>query len=84
MAEAAASDMIRWADRWLSADRLAPYLAACGGDCVRALRLHEWNISLGQVLMRDVAHLEAARLHGGETPVEGFLGVNPAPADVWL
>lgn len=60
MAEEAASDTIRWAKRWLSADRLAPYLAACSGDCERALELYEWNISLGQVLMRDVAHLEVA------------------------
>lgn len=60
MAEEAASDMISWAERWLSADRFAPYLAACGGDCERALRLYEWNISLGQVLIRDVAHLEVA------------------------
>lgn len=60
MAEETASETIRWAERWLSADCLAPYLAACGGDCERALELYEWNISLGQVLMRDVAHLEVA------------------------
>lgn len=49
-----------WAERWLSRKRLAPYLAACGGDVERALDLYEWNISLGQVLMRDVAHFEVA------------------------
>lgn len=49
-----------WAERWLSQKRLAPYLAVCGGDVERALDLYEWNISLGQVLMRDVAHFEVA------------------------
>ena len=49
-----------WAERWLSRKRLAPYLAACGDDVERALDLYEWNISLGQVLMRDVAHFEVA------------------------
>ena len=49
-----------WAERWLSQKRLAPYLAACGGNVEQALDLYEWNISLGQVLMRDVAHFEVA------------------------
>ena len=31
-----------WAERWLSLERLAPYLAACGGDIGRALELYEW------------------------------------------
>lgn len=44
-----------WAERWLSQKSLAPYLAACGADVERALDLHEWNISLGQVLMRDIS-----------------------------
>lgn len=49
-----------WVERWLSHKRLAPYLAACGCDVERALDLYEWNISLGQVLMRDVSHFEVA------------------------
>ena len=49
-----------WAERWLSHKRLAPYLAACEDDVERALDLYEWNISLGQVLMRDVSHFEVA------------------------
>ena len=49
-----------WAERWLSQKRLAPYLAVCGGNVEQALDLYEWNISLGQVLMRDVAHFEVA------------------------
>lgn len=49
-----------WAGRWLSVRRLEPYLAACGGDAERALSLYEWNIDLGGVLMRDIAHFEVA------------------------
>lgn len=49
-----------WAGRWLSARRLEPYLAACGGDASRALALYEWNIDLGGILMRDIAHFEVA------------------------
>ena len=49
-----------WVERWLSPDRLAPYLANCGGDVERALELYEWNIALGQVLMRDISHFEVA------------------------
>lgn len=49
-----------WAERWLSAPRIEPYLAACGGDAGRALALYEWNIDLGGVLMRDIAHFEVA------------------------
>lgn len=51
---------IEWAERWLSPERLTPYLAACGGDIERTLELYEWNISLGQILMRDISHFEVA------------------------
>lgn len=47
-------------ERWLSAERFAPYLASCNGDINRALSLYEWNISLGLVLMRDISHVEIA------------------------
>ena len=49
-----------WAERWLSAERLSPYLANCEGDVDRALELYEWNVALGQVLMRDFSHFEVA------------------------
>ena len=49
-----------WVERWLSPDRLAPYLANCGGDVELALELYEWNIALGQVLIRDISHFEVA------------------------
>ena len=32
----------------------------CEGDIDLALELHEWNISLGKVLMGDIAHFEVA------------------------
>lgn len=49
-----------WAQRWLSVERFAPYLTDCEGDVERALALYEWNVSLGQVLMRDFSHFEVA------------------------
>lgn len=49
-----------WAERRLSAERFAPYLVDRDGDADRALELYEWNISLGQVLMRDFSHFEVA------------------------
>lgn len=49
-----------WAERWLSAERLAPYLDACNGDVERALDLYEWNVSLSQIVMREIAHFEVA------------------------
>lgn len=50
----------QWAEKWLSADRFAPYLEACAGDADCAIELYEWNIRLGQVLMGDIAHFEVA------------------------
>ena len=52
--------VLEWAERWLSPERLSPYLIACSGDVDRALELYEWNIRLGQVLMRDISHFEVA------------------------
>ena len=49
-----------WIERWLSPSRFLPYLDACDGDVSRALKLHEWNIMLGQALMGDIAHFELA------------------------
>lgn len=49
-----------WVKRWLSAERLTPYLAACKDDIRRALELYEWNVALSQVLMRDISHFEVA------------------------
>ena len=49
-----------WTERWLSQKRFAPYLAACEDNVEQALGLYEWNIALGQVIMRDVAHFEVA------------------------
>ena len=49
-----------WAEKWLSAERLSPYLEECNGDIDKALELYEWNASLGQFLMRDISHFEVA------------------------
>ena len=52
--------MTAWAERWLSVPRFAPYLGLCDGNTERALELYEWNVTLGQVLMRDILHFEVA------------------------
>lgn len=49
-----------WVEKWLSAERLAPYLEASGGDIERALELYQWNAALGQIIMRDISHFEVA------------------------
>ena len=49
-----------WVAKWLSPPRHAMYLAAAGGDPVRALALYEWNARLSAAVFRDLAHLEVA------------------------
>lgn len=49
-----------WAEKWLSAERFAPYLEASGDDAERALGLYRWNVALGQFLMRDISYFEVA------------------------
>lgn len=49
-----------WVEKWLSAERLAPYLEASEGDIERALKLYQWNAALGQIIMRDISHFEVA------------------------
>lgn len=49
-----------WIERWLSAPRFARYLEACGGDSDAALVLYEWNLDLGQALMKEIAYFEVA------------------------
>lgn len=55
-----APNALPWAEKWLSAERLTPYLKACGGDAEKALALYEWNSSLAQLLMRDISNFEVA------------------------
>lgn len=76
---------MEWAKRWLSVERLAPYLAACDGDIDRAFDLYEWNISLGQVLMRDISHFEVALRNAYDRVLcegwgEGWLTDDASPA----
>ena len=42
----------------LSYDRLAPYLDACDGDLVRAIRLYEWNAAVSGALFEVLADVE--------------------------
>ena len=39
--------VLMWAEGWLSAERLTPYLEACGGDVDKVLDLYHWSPSLG-------------------------------------
>ncbi len=52
--------ILPWAEKWLSAERLAPYLKSCDGDAGKALDLYRWNVALGQFLMRDISYFEVA------------------------
>lgn len=49
-----------WIDAWLGSPRFQKYVDSCAGDRARALALYEWNVTLGQALMRDIAHFEIA------------------------
>jgi hypothetical protein len=50
----------QWIDAWLGTPRFDRYVLHCAGDRVLALELYEWNVLLGQALMRDIAHFEVA------------------------
>lgn len=50
----------QWIDAWLGTPRFDRYVSHCAGDRALALELYEWNVSLGQSLMRDIAHFEVA------------------------
>ena len=50
----------QWIDAWLGTPRFSRYVSFCAGDRARALELYEWNVALGQALMRDIAHFEIA------------------------
>lgn len=45
-------------ERRLSAERLGPYRAACGGDLADALSLYEWNAEVSGALGTTLGHLE--------------------------
>lgn len=46
------------ADRWISRERLAPYLAAANQDFELALRIYDWNLRLSSSLFESVADFE--------------------------
>lgn len=49
-----------WIESWLGSVRFERYLSAADGDRNKALELYEWNVTLGQALMHDIAHFEIA------------------------
>ena len=54
------TNILPWVERWLSPERLAPYLEASECDAEKALELYRWNVALGQFLMRDISYFEVA------------------------
>lgn len=50
----------KWIDAWLGSPRFNKYVEECHGNRSLALLLYEWNILLGQTLMRDIARFEIA------------------------
>lgn len=69
-----------WIDAWLGSPRFQKYVDSCEGDRARALALYEWNVTLAQALMRDIAHFEIALRNAYDTAIESrWLG-----SDHWL
>ncbi|WP_071288978.1 hypothetical protein [Mycolicibacterium llatzerense] len=56
-----------WIDTWLGAPRFQKYVSMCNNDRKRALQTYEWNIALGQALMRDISHLEVGLRNAYDT-----------------
>ena len=56
-----------WIDAWLGSPRFQKYVDSCEGDRSRALALYEWNVTLAQALMRDIAHFEIALRNAYDT-----------------
>ncbi|MGW9348444.1 Abi family protein [Nocardiopsis flavescens] len=69
-----------WIDAWLGSPRFQKYVDSCAGDRARALALYEWNVTLGQALMRDIAHFEIAMRNAYNTALEA----NWTGTDHWL
>lgn len=44
--------------RWFSHERLVPYLAACGADHERAIRLYGWNAAVAAAFFEELCHFE--------------------------
>lgn len=61
-----------WIDDWLGPARFQPYVTACNGDRARALALYEWNVTLGQALMRDIAHFEIAMRNAYDSAIDAL------------
>jgi hypothetical protein len=64
----------------MSAPRFARYLTETGGDRDRALSWYEWNIRLGNALMRDIAHFEVALRNAYD---QALIARSPAGAPHW-
>lgn len=74
------TNILPWVERWLSPERLAPYLEAGECDAEKALELYRWNVALRQLCPEAAAYV---RGFNKET-IEDFLARNPAPVNVRL
>ncbi|MGO1594681.1 MAG: Abi family protein [Ancrocorticia sp.] len=59
-----------WIEDWLGVPRFQKYVDSCSGDRTKALALYEWNVTLGQALMRDIAHFEIGLRNAYNTAFE--------------
>lgn len=66
-------------EQWLSPERFRTYLTVCEGNPDTALALYEWNMALGQVLLRDIAYFEIALRNVYDTTMRQYW-----PGECWL
>ena len=74
------TNILPWVKRWLSPERLAPYLEASECDAEKALELYRWNVALGQPCSEMAAYVRGS----DKETIEDFLARNPAPVNVRL
>ncbi len=76
--------------RLIGTDRFAPYLTACGGDSVQAIRLYSWNVEASAAFLGAYAVLEVGirnamhdqlALHAGRPDWWGVINLRPAERD---
>ena len=53
-------NILPWVERWLSPERLAPYLEASECDAEKALELYRWNVALGQFCPEAAAYVRGS------------------------
>jgi hypothetical protein len=67
----------------LSEIRLAPYLAAVGGDLERALTLYVWNARMAGALFEEIHYAEVFLRNALVAQLEVIAAANPSTAGGW-